>query len=188
MRLTPLVLILLAMALSVGCAQKPVVVEYNANASAPADLYPLPSDAPSVVTLQSKQQLSRLELQLDPIEQGQSAPLLVRQLEDSLGNLSLSINRTAGQSWELVDQALTEMGTRTIDRDRREYQFVLGPEVGQKRGLLTFLSPRSDLLTLVLVPQGQETLVSLEASDNQMPERDVVENVLLPLQETLTAQ
>lgn len=187
MRLFPLVFTVLGVAIFVGCAQKPVTVEFNSALRSPSDLYPLPSDAPSQVVVQSKQQLSKLDLQLEQPEQSNSARLVVEQLQDSVGNISLSINRSAGQSWELVDQALTEMGTRTIDRDRREYQFVLGPEAGQKRGLFSFLTPRRNLLTLVLVPQGQSTLVALEADDNQIPERSVVENLLLPLKDTLTA-
>lgn len=168
-----------------GCSSKPVLVEYQQPENGSGDWFPIPADAPSVVEVQ---QLTVPQIQafIQPANQNSlNATLRVTELVDSLGNPSLKINRQTGAAWEVVDSALTGLEWNVTDRDRRNYKFELDQN-DVRRGLFSrWFGNKDGILNLVLIPQGNETLVVVEGEENELPDAELSDDILNTLFEYL---
>jgi uncharacterized lipoprotein len=178
MRLLILVCVFLSL---LGCSSKPVFVEYNAPSNSANDWFSIPADAPSQVEISSPS-VPRVTVKVDESRaSSESQPLSIVQLTDSLGNVSLEINRQPGAAWELVESALDQLDIALFDKDREAYRFELAVEKRPK-GLFSWLKPSDDLF-LVLVPQGGQTVVMIEGKDDDVPDSDRVEGLISQLLE-----
>ncbi|MBU2863057.1 hypothetical protein KO489_04310 [Reinekea forsetii] len=152
-----------------GCSSKPSIVSYDASVVSGEDHLPLPADAPAQVNIDDIE-VPRLTLDISSESNATTAPLSVEKITDSFGQTSLKINRNTASSWELVDQALIELAIETTDRNRSEYRFELASSV-EKQGLLARLfSKKTKPLLLVLIPSGQNTILSLESTNDELPD------------------
>lgn len=168
-------LTMLAVLLS-ACSSKPVYVEYSSTSTALADWYPIPTGAPSRVPLQPIE-LPRVAIAIEPDAQpAVTTPLAVEQLEDSLGNITLRLNRPPAIAWELVDSALQELSIELVDKDRSEYIFELKAPKGRS-GWQAFFAQRPEL-KLVLIPQLFDTLLAVEGADEIAIESALAEPLL----------
>lgn len=168
-----------------GCSSKPVLVEYQQPLDGSRDWYQIPADAPSVVEVQ---QLTVPQIQpfIQPAnETSLNSTLSVTELVDSLGNPSLKINRQTGSAWEVVDSALTGLEWNITDRDRRNYKFELDQN-DVRRGLFSrWFGNKDGILNLVLIPQGNETLIVVEGEENVLPDAELSGDILNTLFEYL---
>ena len=165
---------LLVFALS-GCATKEFSAHYDANAAGPAGWYPIPSDAPASV---SSKDLVMPRVNIDiprPDPTVARAPLTVERLTDSIGNVSLRLNRPTNAAWELVSVALDSEKITVDDRDRNEYRFDL---LKQKKGFFGFFKGDDETLSLVLVPDNGKTLIVLEGKDDVTPDSEHAAEVI----------
>lgn len=159
----------------VSCASNGETITYQQPASTGQDWYPLPADAPAEVVFE-KPEIVRIEPTLPSIPDNNSGALSVIEQVDSLGYMSLKINRDPGVAWELVDTALREIDIEVSDRDRSEYKFEL--ESTERTG---WFSERPEVLTLVLIPQDFDTLVVVEGEEDTLPDTDKSAEILTPI-------
>lgn len=162
--------------LIVGCASDPITVQYQAPETSQGDWFPIPTDAPSSVELVSPE-LPRAAIAPIEISEAETQDALsVEWLEDSLGNVSLKLNRQPGAAWELIESALEATNTELSDKNRDEYMFVL-ENPSASGGLFGFFAA-AEPLKLVLIPQGRETIVAVEGADEVVVEREEAEETL----------
>jgi uncharacterized lipoprotein len=164
-----------------GCSSKPVFVEYKAPQNSESDWFSIPAEAPSEVEVTSPT-VPRVTIAIEESQvSNESQPLSIVQLTDSLGNVSLEINRQPGAAWELVESALDQLDIALFDKDREAYRFELAVEKRPK-GLFSWLKPSDDLF-LVLVPQGGQTILMIEGKDDEVPDNDRVDGLISKLLE-----
>lgn len=173
--------LLFSIGLLVSCGSTPVIVAYDANITSKADHLPLPADAPATVEM-TEIVVPRLTIKVDAEDEVASrAPFVAEEQVDSLGQKSLKLNRNTATSWELVDQALNEQGIETSDRNRSEYRFELGGTKSETGFFKRLFSKKTEPLTLVLIPNGQFTMLSLESDEDALPEASEVDRVFSAL-------
>jgi uncharacterized lipoprotein len=166
----------LLVVLLASCSSKPVLVAYQAPESDSGDWFPIPADAPSTVEV-SVPTVPRIKPNLDKTEATDSAePLSVVRLQDSIGNVSLQINRQPGVAWEIVESAINTLEIDVFDKDREQYRFELAIE-NKAKGLFSFFKP-SDGLFIVLVPQAENTVLVIEGQDDTVPDDSRVKRIL----------
>jgi hypothetical protein len=174
---------LIGVLLVTACSSNPVFVEFDTSQSTSSDWYPIPSDAPTRVEV-TNAEVPRVEAPVIEAQRTEDSSVLrVTRLEDSFGNISLKLNRQPGTAWELIETALVAENIRITDKNRQEYVFELG-RTEQVTGLAS-LFQRSENLKVVLIPQGAETLVAVEGSDDVVPDAKRVEDILTRLQDQL---
>jgi hypothetical protein len=160
----------------IGCAADPVIVEYKAPQNSASDWFPIPADAPSEVVVSSPT-VPRVSIAVqDDLVSNQSQPLVISKLTDSLGNVSLELNRQPGAAWELIESALDQLDIELFDKDREAYRFELAVEKRAK-GLFSWIRPSDDLF-IVLVPQGGQTVLMVEGEGDDVPDSDRVEDLI----------
>ncbi len=172
LRTFPLVVVSLAV---MGCASKTVLVDYKHDEAGQNDWYTIPSDAPSSVALNSPVVPKPAVEVEDWQETSSSEPLAIEKLTDSIGNVTLRLNRSTGTSWELVSAALDANGIDVADRDRDQYRFEL---LKERYGLVALFSSVQESLSLVLVPDNEDTLLILEGKDDVTPDTDYASEVI----------
>lgn len=166
-----------------ACSSNPVFVEFDTSQSTDSDWYPIPSDAPVRVEV-TNAVVPRVQAQLADAQQDEDdSALRITQLQDSFGNVSLKMNRQPGTAWELVETALSAENIRILDKNREEYVFELG-RTKEVTGLAA-LFQKSENLKVVLIPQGAETLIAVEGTDDIVPDANRVEDILSRLQDQL---
>lgn len=80
-------------------------------------------------------------------------------------------------TWELLDAALQELEVALDDKDRSEYRFNL--EKIRKPGLYNrIMGIYEEQLSLVLIPQENDTLVIVEGEGDEVPSSPVAENLI----------
>ena len=181
------VLMVSSIVLVVGCSGKPTIVNYEATESKGADWYPIPADAPSEVVVEAPT-LPRIAPEIEEATEVQEGTLAIESVRDSIGNISLLVNRSSSATWELVDQAFTAQQVDVSDKDRSEYRFFIGQSSESGSWLSRLFSPAAEPLSVVLIPQGGSTLVVVEAADNKIPEESEVLSLLNSIQEYYQAQ
>jgi len=168
--------------LLIGCSSKPVIVEYSAPKPTLSDWFPIPADAPAIVQL-TDGVVPKLNSQIEqPDITSVSSALEITQTTDSLGNISLQFNRQPGVTWELVESALADVNYKVIDKDRDNYKFQLS-SAQKTQSLFAIIFGKSvDQLNVVLIPQGQVTLVVVEGPDDELPELDRIVDILTDIE------
>ncbi|MEJ2043864.1 MAG: hypothetical protein P8X74_09830 [Reinekea sp.] len=165
----------LAVVVLLGCSSKQVMVAYNADPQGSTDWFVIPDDAPSTVALQEPE-VPRANIEVEQWQnRSASEPLSVERLTDSIGNVSLRLNRSTGASWELVSAALEAEEIAVDDRDRDQYRFDL---IKERYGLSALFKGAQEALSLVLVPDNDKTLIVLEGTDDVTPDSDYAKEVL----------
>lgn len=167
--------------LLVACGSNPTIVEYNASITSKDDHLPLPKDAPATVEV-TEIKVPRLTVDISAEEDSVSrASFTAEEIVDSLGQKTLKLNRNTATSWELVDQALIEQGIKTSDRNRSEFRFELGGTKAGKGFFKRLFTKKTEPLSLVLIPSGQFTVLSLESADDALPETSEVDRIFSAL-------
>ncbi|TCS40796.1 hypothetical protein [Reinekea marinisedimentorum] len=163
-----------------GCSSKPISVEYDPTQTSTTDWYPIPADAPSTVEYTEFTVPQNEAFVGEANEVRERSALIVAELKDSLGNSSLRFNRTPSSTWELLDAALQELEVALDDKNRSEYRFEL--EKIRKPGLYNrIMGIYEEQLSLVLIPQENDTLVIVEGEGDEVPSSPVAENLLQDL-------
>lgn len=171
----------LLISLIVACGSNPTIVEYDASIASKDDHLPLPADAPASVEL-TEIDVPRLTVDISAEEDSAlRTSFTVEEIVNSLGQKTLKLNRNTATSWELVDQALNDQGIQTSDRNRSEYRFELGGTKAGKGFFKRLFTKKTEPLSLVLIPSGQYTVLSLESADDAIPEASEVEKVFSAL-------
>jgi hypothetical protein len=180
-------LLFLIVGLLTACGSTPTVITYDANITSEIDYLALPVDAPQSVEL-TNVTVPKLDSNIQPDDVNETRTAFnAEEVIDGLGQKSLKLNRGASTSWELVDQALSEQGIKTRDRNRSEYRFELGSP--DDKGFFSRLfSKKTEPLSLVLIPSGEFTLLSLESGEDSLPEADDVDRVFSSLLDHWAAQ
>jgi hypothetical protein len=167
--------------LLVACGLNPAIVEYDASITSKDDHLPLPKDAPASVEI-TEIKVPRLTVDINAEEDSAlRTSFTVEEIVDSLGQRTLKLNRNTATSWELVDQALNEQDIQTSDRNRSEYRFELGGTKAGKGFFKRLFTKKTEPLSLVLIPSGQFTVLSLESADDALPEESQVDRVFSAL-------
>ena len=159
----------------VGCSSKPVMVDYTNEDGSANDWYVIPGDAPATVALKEPE-VPKATVEVEQWEvKTASEPLAIERLKDSIGNISLRLNRSTGASWELVSTALDAEGIEVSDRDRDQYRFDL---IKERYGFMGLFKGDQKALSLVLVPDNDKTLLVLEGKDDVTPDSDYAAEVV----------
>ena len=167
----------------VGCSSKPIYVGYSAPEPTSSDWFPIPSDAPALVTVESPV-VSRIQPYIEaPSADETASELTVEWLLDSVGNSTLLLNRQAGTAWELVEVAINRLEIRLYDKNRDEYRFELATGKPRK-GLLALFRAKQNL-NIVLIPRGNFTVIAVEGKDEVLPESSKIESILKDLAKQL---
>lgn len=159
-----------------ACASDPVYVNYSAAQSSASDWYVIPDDAPAKVEI-SDPEVPRGNFRVSEPDAGaiETAELTVTRLVDSLGNSSLQMNRRPGTAWEVLEAALDELDIAISDRNRGEYQFQLRTGTQNTSLFSFFKSP--EVLKIVLIPQGDNTLIAIEGENDEVPDSAEVDEI-----------
>lgn len=167
--------LVLAVLVLFGCSSKQVMVTYTPDAQSSTDWFVIPDDAPSSVALKEPK-VPRANIEVEQWQnRSASEPLTVERLTDSIGNVSLRLNRSTGASWELVSAALDAEEIAVDDRDRDQYRFEL---LKERYGLFALFKGAQEALSLVLVPDNDKTLIVLEGTDDVTPDSDYSKEVI----------
>jgi len=170
----------------VGCAGQPTYVGYNASEATASDWFPIPSDAPALVKIESPTVVRIQPVIAQPSDAEIGAELQVDWLTDSVGNSTLLVNRQAGVAWEIVESAINQLDIVLFDKNRDEYRFELASGK-PKKGLLALFKSKQGL-NIVLIPQGNSTVIAVEGKDDVLPESSKIESILNDLANQLQAK
>lgn len=173
------------MGLFVSCSTNKAMVSHDISRTSPSDVYQIPADAPVQVAVQALT-VPRISPFIQPLTTRQlNSELEITQQTDSLGLPNLRINRPTRVSWEIVESAIGELEWNIVDRDRRNYTIELDQREIARSTLARWFGKGVGLVDLVLIPQGDETLVVLEARDDSVPDVNTSEQVLTMLYSAL---
>lgn len=174
--------------LVMGCANKPVVVDYSAPVSAESDWYVIPADAPQQVEM-TKTSIPRLSIDLPTERDSENLnALIIVELKDSVGNSSLRFNRNSNSTWELIESALQDLNYTIADKDRGSYRFFV--RTGPKRSWLYRLlsNKEEELIHVVLIPQLSDTFVVVEGDGDEVLTSDVADAIFSDLKQYFQTQ
>ncbi len=165
-----------------ACGSNPIVATYTQpnDEQAAQDWFPIPKDAPAVVEFVEVVVPQNDPYTAPPKEVSEASELVVVQVKDSIGNMSLRFNRTPSTTWELIDAALTDLAFEVKDKDRSEYRFYLKARVksGWVNGLL---QKKEEQLNIALMPYDTTTLVVVEGEGDEMPSTKNIEAIITDL-------
>ncbi|WP_028670092.1 hypothetical protein [Saccharospirillum impatiens] len=168
----PLVLLSAILVLA-ACGQREINVDYNPNAQAPSDWYPIPVEEPRTVT-NGNRLVNRPPVTIDDslFERSGTTDLIITDNTDSFGNVSLQVNRSASLTWELLEGAVVQLGWPVADRNRSQYRLELEDADVASRNLFgrigAFFSGERQTVYLILVPRVSGTGIAAEYPDDRV--------------------
>jgi len=154
-----------------ACGQREINVDYNPEADASSDWYPIPVEESRTVT-NANRTVDRPPVTIDDslFERGSSTDLIITDNTDSFGNLSLQVNRSASLTWELLEGAVAQLGWPVADRNRSQYRLELEDADVASRNLFgrigAFFSGEQQTVYLILVPRVSGTGIAAEYPDD----------------------
>lgn len=166
----PLVLLSAILVLA-ACGQREINVDYNPEANAPSDWYPIPVKEPRTVT-NANRAVDRPPVTIDDslFERSTTTDLIITDTTDSFGNVSLQVNRSASLTWELLEGAVERLGWPVADRNRSQYRLELEDADVASRTLFgrigAFFSGERQTVYLILVPRVSGTGIAAEYPDD----------------------
>lgn len=173
-----------------ACGQREINVDYNPEAEAPSDWYPIPVDDARTVT-NADRTVDRPPVTIDDslFERGATSELVITNNTDSFGNLSLQVNRNASLTWELLESAVAQLGWPVADRNRSQYRMELADADVASRNLFgriaAFFSGERQTVYLILVPSVSGTGIAAEYPEDRVLSAEENRRLMSELRTTL---
>jgi uncharacterized lipoprotein len=156
-----------------ACGQREINVDYSAEAGTGSDWYPIPVGQPRNVT-NADRSVERPPVTIDDslFESSASTRLEITESTDSFGNVSLEVNRGASLTWELLEEAVDQLGWPVEDRNRSRYRLELADADVARRNFFgrvaAFFSGERQRVFLILVPRVGSTGIAAEYPDDEV--------------------
>lgn len=156
-----------------ACGQREINVDYTPGGGTGSDWYPIPVEQPRNVT-NADRDVERPPITIDDslFETSGSTRLEITESTDSFGNVSLEVNRSASLTWELLEEAVDQLGWPVEDRNRSRYRLELADADVARRSFFgrvaAFFSGERQRVFLILVPRVGSTGIAAEYPDDQV--------------------